>query len=152
MEEDDQHTRHYVALLNYAGWDKEMEMQHDPLTTERANADLIHCRELDRMQKDIELKNAEENCIAQQVEMLQLQIQLEGMQQGHSPPNSRCYFPFICPLRTLLNYLSFLPAYHSSLLLFASLLPFPPIIHCFHHHSIFSFTYATVCCMPSMCE
>ena len=86
MEEDDQRTRHYVARLNYAVWDKEMEMQRDQLTTEHANADLIHHRELDCMQKDIELKNAEENCIAQQIEMLRLQIQLEGMRQGHSPP------------------------------------------------------------------
>ena len=64
MEEDDQCTRCYVAQLNYAVWDKEMEMQRDQLTTEHANADLIHRRELDRMQKDIELKNAKENCIA----------------------------------------------------------------------------------------
>ena len=150
MEEDDQRTCHYVARLNYTVQDKEMEMQRDQLTTERANADLIHRYELDHMQKDIELKNAEENCIAQQVEMLRLQIRLEGMRQGHSPPNSRCYFPFVCPLRTLLNHLSFLPAYHSLLLLFASLLPFLPVIHCCHCHSVFSCTYATVCCMPSM--
>jgi hypothetical protein len=86
MEEDDQCIHHYVARLNYAVWDKEMEMQHDQLTTECANADLVHRCELDHGQKDIELKNAEENCIARQVEMLQPQIQLEGMRQGHSPP------------------------------------------------------------------
>ena len=86
MEEDNQRTCRYVAQLKYAVQDKEMEMQCDQLTTERANADLTHRCELDCMQKDIELKNAEENCIAQQVEMLRLQIQLEGMQQGHSPP------------------------------------------------------------------
>ena len=74
MEKDDQHTCHYVAHLNYAVRNKELEMQHQQLAAENANADLVHCRKLDCMEKDIELKHAEESCIAWQVEMLQLQI------------------------------------------------------------------------------
>ena len=49
-------------------------MQRQQLAAENANADLVHRRELDRVEKDIELKHAEESCIARQVEMLQLQI------------------------------------------------------------------------------
>jgi hypothetical protein len=54
-------------------------MQREQLATESANADLVHHHELDRVQKDIKLKNAEEHLITQQVQMLQLQIQLEEM-------------------------------------------------------------------------
>jgi hypothetical protein len=46
---------------------------------ESANADLVHHRELDCVQKDVKLKNAKEHLITQQVQMLQLQIQLEEM-------------------------------------------------------------------------
>lgn len=60
-------------------------MQRQQLAAENANADLIHLRELVRMQKDIELKHAEESCIAWQVQMLQLQIRLEGMRKKDPP-------------------------------------------------------------------
>ena len=80
-EKDDQHTCRYMACLNYAVCDKELEMQRQQLAAENANADLVHCHKLDRVEKDIELKHAEESCIAQQVEMLQLQIQLEEMRK-----------------------------------------------------------------------
>ena len=88
-EAGDQRTRRYVAKLNYAVQDKELAMQHELLATESANADLVHRRELDHVQKDIELKNAEEHLIARQVQMLQLQIQLEEMRQrGHGQSSS----------------------------------------------------------------
>ena len=73
-EADSQHTHRYVAKLNYATRDKELDIQCEQLAAEHANADIEHCCELVRKQKDLELKNAEESCIAQQVEMLQLQI------------------------------------------------------------------------------
>ena len=84
-EKDDQHTHRYVACLNYAVRDKELDMQCQQLAAENANADLIHHRELVRMQKDIELKRAEESCIVRQVQMLQLQIRLEGMRKKDPP-------------------------------------------------------------------
>ena len=59
-------------------------MQRQQLAAENANADLVHRHELDCVEKDIELKQAEESCIAQQVEMLQLQIRLEEMWKGPS--------------------------------------------------------------------
>lgn len=80
-EGDDQRTRRYLAKLNYAVRDKELEMQRSQLAEEHANADIVHRRELERMEKDIERKNAEESCIARQVEMLQLQIRLEELQR-----------------------------------------------------------------------
>lgn len=79
-EGDDQHTRRYLAKMNYAVRDKELEMQRSQMAEERANADVVHRRDLERMEKDIERKNAEESCIARQVQMLQLQIQLEELQ------------------------------------------------------------------------
>lgn len=88
----DQRTRRLVTRLNYSIREKEIALQRDQLAAENANADLVHRRELDRMQKDIELKNAEENCVAKRVEMLRLQIQLEQLQRGQgssdvlSPP------------------------------------------------------------------
>ena len=90
MEEaGDQHTHRYVAKLNYAVRDKELAMQRELLAMESANADLVHRCELNRVQKDIELKNAEEHLIARQVQMLQLQIQLEEMRQrGHGQSSS----------------------------------------------------------------
>lgn len=88
-EADSQHTRHYVAKLNYATWNKELDIQREQLAAECANADIEHHRELVRKQKDLKLKNAEESCITQQVEMLWLQIQLEEMQQkGQSSSGS----------------------------------------------------------------
>ena len=79
-DQDDQCTHCYIAKLNYAVQDKKLEMQHNQMAEEHANADIAHCHKLECMEKDIEWKNAEENCFTQQVEMLQLQIQLEGLQ------------------------------------------------------------------------
>jgi DNA-binding helix-hairpin-helix protein with protein kinase domain len=80
-DKEDQRTRRFVAKMNYAVRDKELEMQRNQMTEERTNAEAIHHCELVRMQKDIKLKKAEESCVARQVEMLQLQIQLERLQQ-----------------------------------------------------------------------
>ncbi|KAF8551932.1 hypothetical protein OG21DRAFT_1486619 [Imleria badia] len=63
---------------------EKLNMQHEQLAMENANADLIHRRELDRMQKDIECQHAKENHVAWQVEVLQLQIRQEEMREKAS--------------------------------------------------------------------
>ena len=88
-EADSQHTCRYVAKLNYTTWNKELDIQCEQLAAEHANADIERHRELICKQKDLKLKNAEENYIAWQVEMLWLQIQLKEMwQKGQSSGGS----------------------------------------------------------------
>ena len=82
LEEGDENcTHHYIARLNYSTRNKELEMQCNLMESDRANAELVHHCELDRMQKDIDQMQAEERSYAQQVVLLQLQIQLEEMRQ-----------------------------------------------------------------------
>ena len=88
-EGDENRTRRYIARLNYSTRNKELEVQRNLMESDRANAELVHHRELDRMQKDIDRTQAEERSYARQVELLQLQIWLEEMRQkGQSSESS----------------------------------------------------------------
>ncbi|KAF8424781.1 hypothetical protein L210DRAFT_802472, partial [Boletus edulis BED1] len=87
-EISDNCTHRFLAKLNHSTRDKELEMQRSQLEMERANADIFHRRELDRMQKEIEradkgieLTNTEGRHFARQAELVQLQIRLEEMRQ-----------------------------------------------------------------------
>ena len=80
-EGDENRTHCYIARLNYSTRNKELEVQCNLMESDHANAELVHHRELDRMQKDIDRTQAKERSYAWQVELLQLQIRLEEMQQ-----------------------------------------------------------------------
>ena len=90
LEEGDENcTHHYIARLNYSTRNKELEVQCNLMESDRTNAELVHHRELDHMQKDIDQTQAEERSYARQVELLQLQTRLEEMRQkGQSSESS----------------------------------------------------------------
>ena len=64
---------------NFAIRDKELAVQWEEQASKHANAETEFWHQVDLKKLDIELKQAEENAISRQVQLLQLQIELAKM-------------------------------------------------------------------------
>ena len=72
-------TCHTLAKYNFAVRDKELTMQREEHVLQLANTETEHQCQVDLRKLDIELKQAEENTVSRQVQLLQLQIELAKM-------------------------------------------------------------------------
>ena len=82
------HTRHYVAHMNYAIRDKEISLQQDEIHFGRENAEAKFRRQEGLKKLEIKLKQAKENAYSKQIEALQLQVWLAKLQSSKQPSSS----------------------------------------------------------------
>jgi len=69
-------TRRTLAKYNFAVRDKELAVQREEQASKYANAETEFRCQVDLKKLNIELRQAEENAISKQVQLLQLQIEL----------------------------------------------------------------------------
>jgi hypothetical protein len=81
---DDSRSRRAALRYNYALRSKELDLQREEHTAQVANAEAKFCHEHDLKVLDLEMKKVEEQTVAQQIELLRLQIQLKTMSSSSS--------------------------------------------------------------------
>ena len=69
-------THRTLAKYNFAVRDKELAVQREEQASKYANAETEFRHQVDLKKLDIELRQAEENAVSKQVQLLQLQIEL----------------------------------------------------------------------------
>ena len=72
-------THRTLAKYNFAVRDKELAVQREEQASKHANAETEFQHQVDLKKLNIELKQAEENAVSRQVQLLQLQIKLAKM-------------------------------------------------------------------------